>query len=211
MSKLEGIKHDPRNARKHTPRNLSTIEQSIQRDGFGRSVLLANDGTVIAGNATIDAAASAGFDDVLVVETDGTKVIAVKRTDVEPGSEQFTRLALADNRAAELASWDAEVLAGLNEEMDLSAFFADDELARVLAEEPAFNPYSEWVGMPEFQQNDEMPAKQLIVSFRSEADVEAFARLINQNVKMTTKSIWYPMAENAVYADKAFVTEDDDE
>ena len=81
MSKLEGIKHDPRNARRHSPRNVGMIESSIQRDGFGRSVLLANDGTVIAGNATIDAAASAGFEDVLVVETDGTKVIAVKRTD----------------------------------------------------------------------------------------------------------------------------------
>jgi len=128
-----GIKHDPRNARKHNPRNLAQIESSIQRDGFGRSILLAADGTVIAGNATIDSAASAGLDDVIVVETDGTKVVAVKRTDVAPGSEQFHRLALADNRAAELASWDAEVLAGLNEEMDLSAFFQDEELNRLLA------------------------------------------------------------------------------
>ena len=128
-----GIKHDPRNARKHNPRNLAQIESSIQRDGFGRSILLAADGTVIAGNATIDSAASAGLDDVIVVETDGTKVVAVKRTDVAPGSEQFHRLAIADNRAAELASWDVEVLAGLNDEMDLSAFFQDDELNRLLA------------------------------------------------------------------------------
>lgn len=128
-----GIKHDPRNARKHNPRNLAQIESSIQRDGFGRSILLANDGTVIAGNATIDAAASAGLEDVIVVETDGTKVVAVKRTDVAPGSEQFHKLALADNRAAELAEWDETVLAELNEGMDLSAFFGDDELARVLA------------------------------------------------------------------------------
>ena len=131
-----GIKHDPRNARKHNPRNLAQIEQSIQRDGFGRSILLAADGTVIAGNATIDSAASAGLDDVIVVETDGTKVVAVKRTDVAPGSEQFHRLALADNRAAELASWDAEVLAGLNAEMDLSGLFFDDELAVILNQPP---------------------------------------------------------------------------
>ena len=129
-----GIKHDPRNARRHSPRNVGMVESSIQRDGFGRSILLANDGTVIAGNATIDAAASAGLDDVIVVESDGTKIIAVKRTDVAPGSEEFTRLALADNRAAELASWDADVLAGLNEEMDLSAFFGDDELAVLLGQ-----------------------------------------------------------------------------
>ena len=122
------------------------VESSIQRDGFGRSILLANDGTVIAGNATVDAAASAGLDDVLVIETDGTKVIAVKRTDVAPGSEQFHRLALADNRAAELASWDAEVLAGLQDEVDLSAFFFDDELARVLAELPTGNEWGDAFG-----------------------------------------------------------------
>ena len=127
-----GIKHDPRNARKHNPRNLAQIESSIQRDGFGRSILLANDGTVIAGNATIDAASSAGFDDVIVVESDGTKVIAVKRTDVAPGSAEFHNLALADNRASELASWDADVLEVLNEEMDLSPFFREDELAGIL-------------------------------------------------------------------------------
>lgn len=110
------------------------IEQSIQRNGFGRSILLANDGTVIAGNATMDAAASAGLDDVIVVETDGTKVVAVKRTDVAPGSNEFHNLALADNRAAELASWDADVLAGLQDELDLSPFFRDDELADVLSQ-----------------------------------------------------------------------------
>lgn len=123
------------------------IEQSIQRNGFGRSILLANDGTVIAGNATMDAAASAGLDDVIVVETDGTKVVAVKRTDVAPGSKEFHHLALADNRAAELASWDADVLAGLNDEMDLSQFFGDDELAEVLAKVPdvEFPEYDESV------------------------------------------------------------------
>lgn len=187
-----GIKHDPRNARKHNPRNVAMVEQSIQRDGFGRSILLANDGTVIAGNATVDAAASAGLDDVIVVETDGTKVIAVKRTDVAPGSKEFHNLALADNRAAELAAWDANVLEVLNEEMDLSPFFREDELARVLAQMPDFDPNAEWQGMPEFSQEDQMAVKQVIVNFASESDVEAFARLVQQNVMMTTKSIWYP-------------------
>lgn len=133
MATLSDLKPDKRNARRHTVRNLGVIESSLQRDGFGRSVLLANDGTIIAGNATIDAAASAGIEDVLVVESDGTKVVAVKRTDVEPGSERFHLLALADNRAAELAEWDESVLAGLRDELDLSVFFADDELAKILS------------------------------------------------------------------------------
>jgi DNA modification methylase len=130
---IGNLKPDKRNARRHTPRNVGMIEHSIQANGFGRSVLLANDGTIIAGNATIDAAASAGLDDVLIVETDGTKVIAVKRTDIEPGSEQFHRLALSDNRAAELAEWEPAIIAQLNDEMDLSPFFYDDELTDLLA------------------------------------------------------------------------------
>lgn len=151
MSTLADLKPDKRNARRHTPRNVGTIESSLQRDGFGRSVLLANDGTIIAGNATVDAAAQVGIEDVLIVESDGTKVIAVKRTDVEPGSERFKMLALADNRAAELAEWDETVIAALNEELDLSAFFGDDELAAVLQQVPDFQP----VGMDEQGRLDE--------------------------------------------------------
>jgi len=132
MASIGDLKPDSRNARRHTPRNVGVIEHSIQTNGFGRSVLLAADGTVIAGNATIDAAASAGLEDVLIVESDGSKVIAVKRTDVAPGSPEFHALAVADNRAAELAEWEPAVLEELSGEIDLSAFFFDEELARVL-------------------------------------------------------------------------------
>lgn len=132
MTSIAELKPDTRNARRHTPRNVATIESSLQRDGFGRSILLANDGTIIAGNATIDAAAQAGIEDVLIVESDGTRVIVVKRTDVEPGSERFHMLAVSDNWAAELAEWDEAVLAELNDELDLSALFNDDELAKIL-------------------------------------------------------------------------------
>lgn len=132
MANLSELKPDKRNARRHTPRNQGMIEHSIQTNGFGRSVLLASDGSIIAGNATIDAATSAGLDDVLIVESDGTRVIAVKRTDVAPGSERFHALAIADNRAAELAEWDATVLEELSGEIDLSAFFFDEELQSIL-------------------------------------------------------------------------------
>lgn len=151
MAHIGDLKPDNRNARRHTPRNVGMIEHSIQANGFGRSVLLANDGTIIAGNATIDAAASAGLDDVLIVETDGRKVIAVKRTDVAPDSPQFKALALSDNRAAELAEWEPGVIAQLNDEMDLSPFFFEDELQAVLGAIPDFEP----VGIDEQGRLDE--------------------------------------------------------
>lgn len=149
---LGQLRQDPRNARKHNPRNVGQIESSIQRDGFGRPVFTANDLTIIGGNATVDAAASAGLEDVIIIDSDGTKVIAIRRTDIEPDSPEFHRLALADNRAAELAEWDADVLASLAEEVDLSAFWQEGELDALLAsfgEPPTLNDLATRYGAPE--------------------------------------------------------------
>ena len=125
MAHIGDLKPDSRNARRPRPR--------------------VNDGPTADGNATIDAAASAGLEDVLIVESDGSKVIAVKRTDVAPGSPEFHALAVADNRAAELAEWKPLVLEELSGEIDLSAFFFDEELANVLQQVPdvTFPEYDE--------------------------------------------------------------------
>lgn len=131
-SHLGELKPDPQNARKHNPRNLGQIERSMQANGFGRSILLANDGTIIAGNATAEAAGSIGLEDVIIVQSDGTKVIAIQRTDVAPGSKQALELGIADNRSAELAEWDIDVLATLGDEIDLGQYFFDNELTSLL-------------------------------------------------------------------------------
>jgi hypothetical protein len=64
--------------------------------------------------------------------------------------------------------------------------------------------------MPEFEQEDQMPVKQVIVNFANEADVEKFARLIEQDVTMTTKSIWYPRVERIRRSDHGYVEVEDD-
>jgi DNA modification methylase len=107
---LGALKHDPRNARAHTPRNEGMIAESIRRAGAGRSLLAARDGTILAGNATYDALASVGMEDIIIVDTDGTKAVVVRRTDLDPDSPEAVHLALADNRAAELADWDPAML-----------------------------------------------------------------------------------------------------
>lgn len=124
---------DPRNARAHTPRNVGMIETALNEVGAARSIVIDEDGVVLAGNATIEAAAQAGIERVQVVDADGNTIIAVRRSGLTP--EQKTRLALFDNRAAELADWDAGVLAALAEEIDLSGLFRDEELAALLAQE----------------------------------------------------------------------------
>lgn len=49
-----------------------------------------------------------------------------------------------------------------------------------------------WVGMPEFEQEDNPPYKKIIVSFRTKEDYEEFSKMIDQPLTEKTKSIWHP-------------------
>src|SRR5687768_12560726 len=132
---LTDLAPDPRNARRHTERNLSQIETALREVGAARSIVVDETGTILAGNATVQAASQVGLSRVRVVDVDGSELVAVRRTGLSP--EQKRRLALFDNRAAELAEWDTEVLASLAEDTDLSLLWADDELAELLGRDDA--------------------------------------------------------------------------
>lgn len=157
---IDHLKHltpDKRNARKHNLRNISMVEHSLETDGFGRSILIDAEGNILAGNGVTEAAGNVGLEDVIVVPSDGTKVIAIQRTDVEPGSERAIRLAIADNRTTDLSEFDPTVLAELSQEVDLSAFWFDDELAALLADaevpsEPGVDPGPQMDRAEELQQ-----------------------------------------------------------
>jgi DNA modification methylase len=130
---IADIKPAIQNARRRTERGAAMIARSIEENGFGRSVLLANDGSLIAGSGTIDGCADVGLEDVIIVPSDGTKIIAIMREDVAPGSERAHRLAIADNRTSDLSDFDPAVVAALAGEVDLSDFWRDDELDALLA------------------------------------------------------------------------------
>lgn len=132
MEHLRDLHPDPENRRKHTPRNVGMIVDALQQVGAGRSIVIDEGNVVLAGNATIDAAAEAGITKVKVVEADGNTIIAVRRRGLTP--EQKRKLALYDNRAADLAEWNVDqIKADIAEGLDLSAFFGKDELAEILA------------------------------------------------------------------------------
>lgn len=125
------LKPHQRNARKHNPRNVGAIEKSLQENGFGRSLLVARDGTILAGNATSEALGNTGFEDAIIVESDGTRPIVHVRTDLDPTDEMAIKLALADNRSAELAEWDTDEINRMKEEgFDFSDFWTTQEFNR---------------------------------------------------------------------------------
>ena len=129
---LRDLKPDPQNARKHTRRNVGMIADALQEVGAARSVVIDEKGVVLAGNATIKAAGQAGLGRVKVVDTDGSEIIAVRRTNLT--ERQKKRLALYDNRAAELAEWDSDVLSDLlKDDADtLAGLWREDELKTLL-------------------------------------------------------------------------------
>src|SRR5688500_15154670 len=86
----------PRNARRHTERDLALIEKALREVGAARSIVVDETGTILAGNATVQAASQVGIHKVRVVETDGSELVAVRRTGLSP--EQKRRLTLFDNR-----------------------------------------------------------------------------------------------------------------
>jgi DNA modification methylase len=127
-----GLVSDPDNARVHNPRNIGVIEDSMNTDGAGRSIFVDQDNVTVAGAGALEAALQAGIKHAAIVETDGDTLVVVKRT-LTP--EQRTRLALADNRAQELSTWNEQKIKELHEAGDeaLKGLWTEKELVKFLA------------------------------------------------------------------------------
>lgn len=88
---------DAKNFNKHSEYGMSLLEKSVSKFGMGRSILLDKHNRIIAGNGITETAGQLGIEDVEIVESDGKKLIAVKRTDIDLDTPQGRELALADN------------------------------------------------------------------------------------------------------------------
>lgn len=134
---------DPGNSCIHDDRNLSAIGGSLQEFGAGRSILVDGDGIVRAGNGTVTAAKLAGIQRVRVIETDGTELVAVVRTDLT--GARAVAAGLVDNRSSDLHRYDADALqaqldqiASLELPLDMLALSdADIESLIAPAEQPS--------------------------------------------------------------------------
>ncbi len=132
VSHIKDLTTDPANRRAHNPRNIGMVVDALQAVGAARSIVIDEDNVILAGNGVVEAAGEAGITRVRVVEADGQEIIAVRRTGLS--AAQKRHLAIADNRGAELATWNLEQLAADQKDgLDLSPFFFDDELKTLLA------------------------------------------------------------------------------
>lgn len=170
ITHIKDLKPDKRNARKHNPRNIGMIEDALNEVGAARSIVIDEDGNILAGNGTVEAAAQAGIERVKVVEADGEEIVAVRRRGLT--EKQKRRLALFDNRTAELAEWETDVVREIVAEdaEALKGMFVEQELERLLDEFGV-----SVVGSPELPNGDRAPFRQMTFTVHDEQfeEVEA--------------------------------------
>lgn len=96
---IKDLTPDPANARQHDEKNLKAIQGSLKEFGQRKPIVITEDGVIVAGNGTVEAAKRLGWLEIQAVTVPG---------DWTP--EQTKAFALADNRTAELAAWNSEIL-----------------------------------------------------------------------------------------------------
>lgn len=142
---IEQLKPLPGNPRKG---DVEAVAKSYERFGQRKPIVVTEDGTVIAGNHQLLAAKKLGWTEIAVVR-------------VEDDEQTAKAFALADNRTADLGSYDdtllAELLADVSSDLDLLAAtgYTEQDLDDLIASiEPEQVPIAESDAIP-----DKAPAK----------------------------------------------------
>lgn len=99
---IDSLTSDPQNARQHGDRNIESIKASLSLYGQQKPIVVRKETmVVVAGNGTLESAKALGWTEIAAVVSEMTEVEAIG-------------YGLADNRTAELAKWNFEVVARLD-------------------------------------------------------------------------------------------------
>ena len=166
------ISKDKRNYRIHTDENKDLIKKSLLECGAGRSILLDNENSIIAGNGVFEQAEELNIP-VRIIETNGKELIAVKRTDLATDDEKRRRLAVMDNSTSDLSEFDIDLLAEDFEPIELVELGID--LGALKLNE------DDIVDFPEIKSVDKEPFQQITFTL---ADKQAeFIKSVLEKVK----------------------------
>lgn len=194
---IADLKPHERNYRSHPPDQLEHLTSSLREHGLYRNVVIARDGTLLAGHGVVEAAKAEGFEEIAVV-----------RLDVDPDDDEAIKVLTADNELARLAEVNdrllSEHLKKLAETGNLLGTGFDEAMlanliyvTRPSSEIETMNAAAQWVGLPEFGQVT-APLR-LVVSFDSVEERTSFLEQVGINVvhKNTngTLSVWWPPRE----------------
>ena len=175
------------NSRLHDETQLGQLVASINEFGFTNPVLLDGANGIIAGHGRVMAANVLGLETVPTIELQHL-------TD-----EQKAAYVIADNKLAQNAKWDDEILRlelqSLSDaDYDLSILgFDEASLSRLLDVAETADAFEEYSEAIEYENKNANPYKSLIVHFENEQDVDNFKHLIKQNFSNSAKYIYHPL------------------
>ena len=96
---IDQLHSNPNNARTHSKRQLRQIGESIREFGFTNPVIVDAENRIVAGHGRVAAAKRLGITTVPTIRLDGLT------------KEQIRAYMIADNKLAQNAGWDREILA----------------------------------------------------------------------------------------------------
>lgn len=105
---IKDLKQDKRNYRKHNDKNLKLIKKSVEEVGLGRSIVIDAENEIVCGNGLVSQLDK--DTPVKVIETDGSELVVVKRTDLRTSDEKRKRLAVMDNSSSDTSEFDLNLL-----------------------------------------------------------------------------------------------------
>lgn len=117
--KINKVKLDSRNTNKHTKQGLVALNSSVEQVGVIEAITISNDDVVISGNARHGVIGKKLGKDAILIETDGTQAIYIKRTDIESGTKEFHKASILANTVAQAnQDFDVELIEELAEEFE---------------------------------------------------------------------------------------------
>lgn len=188
---IESIKPHPRNYKSHPADQLEHLKKSITDNGIYRNVIVASDNTILAGHGVVTAARALGLTSVPIL-----------RLPIHSGHINAIKLLTADNEVSHLGEVDDRALTNiLKEIMDstdlLGTGYDEKMLANLLyvtrdsSEIESVDHAAEWVGMPEYDSEDEND--KTVVQFENATDKAAFYDLVGAPYSERKRdSLWYP-------------------
>ena len=191
ISKVKGNPSNPRIIKNDKFKKLVKSIQEFPEMLKLRPIVVDEDFMVLGGNMRLKASKEAGLKEVWIDVAEGLtedqKKEFIVKDNVGFGEWDWAMLGNEWN-TIKITEWGLDVWENQDDKNELDA-----EL--------------EWTGMPEFNNDDLSPKRQIIISFKTDEDVQLFANLIGQDLTTKTKSVWFPKVNDLVQKDKLYSNE----
>lgn len=183
LSKIVPYKKNPR---VHSEEQIKALAEDMKSDGVTMPILVDDQGTIIAGHGRFLAAKFNKFEKYPVA-------IAKNWTDAQKQSAR-----IRDNQRTMQSGWDMQLLREEAAVLKIAGYdmpllgFSEQMTGWLTAGDLVLDPNGEWGGMPHFDNPDAKAFRSLIVHFHDQAGVDAFAKLVKQELSDKAKFLWYP-------------------